>query len=144
MPKNERGFTLAELMMITTIILLLVSISLVRFMGLREKAADRKTYGNLAALNRSIKIYWSDQGVWPATLDRRPHPDGLHPAFMPEFMNRVLPANISASVPISSDVHDTFDSSGGWVYESDSGRIFINAENEQDFEGKYYTAFLDW
>lgn len=143
MHKKERGFTLTELMVITTIILLLATIAIAKLAGLREKAADEKSYGNLSALNRSIKVYWAANGVWPRTLDRTPHPDG-YPAFVPEYMNKILPANLSVRVPISSDVHNTFNANGGWVYFSDEGRIYINAKDHKDYSGKYYTAFLGW
>lgn len=143
MHKKERGFTLTELMVVMTIIMLLVTIAVVKFAGVQAKAKDETTYGNLSALNRSIKIYWAANGVWPATLDKTPHPGG-YPAFRPEYMNRCLSANISAPVPTSPDVHDTFNANGGWVYDTNEGRIFINAKDYQDYEGRYYTAFLAW
>lgn len=146
MPEKERGFTLIELMVIVTIIMLLISIAMVKFVGLQDKAKDRTAYGHLSALNRSIKIYWAAQGVWPKSLDRTPHQitPGYATAFMPEYMNKIWEANISAPVPTSSDVHDTFNANGGWVYLSDEGRIYINAKDHKDYNEKYYTAFLDW
>lgn len=146
MPEKERGFTLIELMVIVTIVMLLITIAMVKLVGLQDKAKDKTAYGNLAALNRSIKIYWAANGVWPKSLDRTSHQitPAYTTAFIPEYMNKMLEANSSAPPPASSKAHDNFNASGGWVYFSDEGRIYINAKDYKDYDGKYYTAFLDW
>ncbi len=70
MKKNQKGFTLVELMIVVAIIGILAAIAIPKFANMLEKSREGATKGNLSAINSGIALYVSDnQGITPATLD---------------------------------------------------------------------------
>lgn len=69
MRKNEKGFTLIELMIVVAIIGILAAIAIPKFAEMLEKSRDGATKGNIGSLKSAISIYYGDQeGVWPIDL----------------------------------------------------------------------------
>ncbi|MGH2680575.1 MAG: type II secretion system protein [Actinomycetota bacterium] len=58
--KDERGFTLIELMVVVLIIGFLVVLALPTFIGARERAWDRATQSNIRNAFAAEKAYYSD------------------------------------------------------------------------------------
>jgi len=67
--KNERGFTLMELMIVMFIIIILLSIALPAYQSSVRHARETVLKENLFQIRRSIDQYAADKGKLPQTLD---------------------------------------------------------------------------
>jgi len=69
MRANQRsGFTLVELLVVLSIIALLLSIAVPRYLGSIDKSKEVVLKENLALLRDTIDKYYGDQGKYPETL----------------------------------------------------------------------------
>jgi prepilin-type N-terminal cleavage/methylation domain-containing protein len=69
MNKEQKGFTLIELMIVVAIIGILAAIALPKFADMLEKSRDGATKGNLDSLKSAINMYVADQaGIYPTQL----------------------------------------------------------------------------
>jgi prepilin-type N-terminal cleavage/methylation domain-containing protein len=70
MKKNQKGFTLVELMIVVAIIGILAAIAIPKFADMLEKSREGATKGNLSSINSGIALFVSDnQGQGPQSLD---------------------------------------------------------------------------
>ena len=92
MKKNQKGFTLVELMIVVAIIGILAAIAIPKFADMLEKSREGATKGNLSSINSGISLYVSDnQGVTPGTLDTTTltqNGQGF-PAFVTQYMDNI-------------------------------------------------------
>ena len=58
--RDERGFTLVELMVVVLIISILVVLALPTFLGARERASDRATQANIRNAFAAERAYYTD------------------------------------------------------------------------------------
>jgi type IV pilus assembly protein PilA len=69
MKKNQKGFTLIELMIVVAIIGILAAIALPKFADMLEKSRDGATKGNLDSMKSAINMYTADQaGAYPVII----------------------------------------------------------------------------
>jgi general secretion pathway protein G/type IV pilus assembly protein PilA len=69
MNKNQKGFTLIELMIVVAIIGILAAVAIPKFAEMMERSRDGATKGNIGALKSAISIYYGDhEGVYPTDL----------------------------------------------------------------------------
>jgi len=67
--RARRGFTLIELLLVITIISILAAIAtplVAQYMTDAQKAAAESNY---SAAVKSVQVYYTENGVYPATLD---------------------------------------------------------------------------
>jgi prepilin-type N-terminal cleavage/methylation domain-containing protein len=168
MRKNQKGFTLIELMIVVAIIGILAAVAIPKFAQMLEKSREGATKGNIGALKSAISIYAGDwQGVFPAYLTNVdqtgaavPTPEGWFVASnniaagSKTYMD-VIPAvkvtgkngnNTTVYNPTGNGVTSgAFGTSitvstTGWLYESATGYIWVN-NDELDSFGVSYTMF---
>lgn len=60
MNKNQKGFTLIELMIVVAIIGILAAVAIPKFAEMMERSRDGATKGNIGALKSAISIYYGD------------------------------------------------------------------------------------
>lgn len=92
MKKNQKGFTLVELMIVVAIIGILAAIAIPKFADMLEKSREGATKGNLSSINSGISLFVSDnQGVTPLTLDTSTSTISSqgYPAFVTQYMDNI-------------------------------------------------------
>lgn len=66
-PRGQRGFSLAELLIVIAIIGILAGIVIMNLSGSRESAKAAKLRANLVTLREAILAYHADHGHYPCT-----------------------------------------------------------------------------
>ena len=92
MKKNQKGFTLVELMIVVAIIGILAAVAIPKFADMLEKSREGATKGNLSAIVSGVALYVSDQqGVNPFTLDTATASSGgqTYPGFVTQYMDNI-------------------------------------------------------
>lgn len=67
--KNNKGFTLAELLIVMVLIGILASIAIPQFKHATKKAKEAVLKENLYILRKVIDDYYSDKGKYPPSLE---------------------------------------------------------------------------
>ena len=67
--KNEKGFTLVELLVAMTIAVILMALSLVSYQGARKSARDGKRRADLEEIRSALEMCRTDTGVYPVDQD---------------------------------------------------------------------------
>jgi general secretion pathway protein G len=67
--KDERGFTLTELMVVIFIIGLLATVVAINVLGAQDKAMETKAKADIAQIEQSLENYKLDNLTYPATTD---------------------------------------------------------------------------
>jgi prepilin-type N-terminal cleavage/methylation domain-containing protein len=132
--KQQKGFTLIELMIVVAIIGILAAIAIPRFAQMLEKSREGATKGNLGSLKSAASIYYGDvQGVWPTTLNSQSvysfskYLDNIYPVKVTgAFVAGVSSPTGSSVTVVSQSVAPTSESSG-WMYDSTGGTIYVNS-----------------
>lgn len=63
--KNEKGFTLIELMIVIAILGILAAVAIPNFLNARGKAQDASALSSLEAVKTALEMYAADNGVYP-------------------------------------------------------------------------------
>ncbi len=73
--RNQKGFTLIEVLLIVVILGIIAAIAIPRLMASRAQAEQEACKTNLANLNTAIEKYYFDYGSWPSDLNALNNPD---------------------------------------------------------------------
>ena len=65
--RNERGFTLIELMIVIVILAILATIAVPKFMGREEQAKRTATIVQIKNFEAGLKLFKLDNGFYPST-----------------------------------------------------------------------------
>lgn len=68
MQKNNRGFTLVELLVVISILGILVTIGLVSFRSSQARGRDAKRKSDLKQVSSALELYYSDYNKYPDSL----------------------------------------------------------------------------
>ena len=138
--KNQKGFTLIELMIVVAIIGILAAIALPKFAQMLEKARAGQTKGNVGALRSAASIYYGDNGgQWPQTLATTTS------YFFSAYLDEIKPVANRQSIGLSNSgpgvsggniityaaTTSQFPTAVGfgWWYNSSFGGIFVNSDD---------------
>ena len=67
--KNEKGFTLVELMVVVVIIGILVAIAIPIYNNVQANAQEKACLANQRTINGAASTYFTENGEWPAKAD---------------------------------------------------------------------------
>ena len=68
-PRHARGFTMIELIVVMTVIGLLVSMALPRYMNSLDRGRDQIVAHDLATMRQAIDRHYGDRGAYPDRLE---------------------------------------------------------------------------
>ena len=69
MNKKEKAFTLIEMMIVVSVLLILTSIAVPKFMNLIRLSNEGATKGSLGSIRSALDIYFADtEGIFPARV----------------------------------------------------------------------------
>lgn len=140
---NRRGYTLIELMMVTVIISILLSIGLTRFGAVMRKSRDGATHGNLGAIRSAISIYYSNVlNLYPADVAMLTV-NAAYIKAIPQTQMKEYHGASSAIKYVSGA--NNIDDGAGWAYNNDPtqttyGKVWINCTHT-DAKGSIWSAY---
>jgi len=68
MMKNDKGFTLIELMVVVIILGILAAVAIPKFTGQSEEARANRVYADLKTIQNAVELYFFDNSVYPASV----------------------------------------------------------------------------
>ena len=66
--RNNRGFTIVELLVVIVVIAILVALTLPNLFGLQRRARDDDRKNDLKNIQSSLETYYSDNNVYPDAM----------------------------------------------------------------------------
>lgn len=119
--KNQKGFTLIELIVVMAILGILAAVGLASFRSSQIKGRDAQRKNDLSQLQRGLEAYYNDKGVYPDELPGTGAP-----------WQDTLPSGEAGTLYMKEIPSDptTF----SYEYESDGAyyKIFAHLENQKD------------
>lgn len=67
MVRNDRGFTIVELLIVIVVIGILAAITVVAFTGVQGRAKLAGMQSDMSTLNKAIQLYKAENGTYPIT-----------------------------------------------------------------------------
>lgn len=124
--KNQKGFTLIELMIVITVISILSAIVLgvLNSSGIQAKARDSERIAQIKKLQTALELYFADNRVYPGTAEQWLTPTELMGVIGGSYIDKVPGVN-DANNPRSSADCDDADDKGFGYYAVDSGGGFV-------------------
>ena len=167
MKKNQKGFTLIELMIVVAIIGILAAIALPKFADMLEKSREGATKGNLTAIRSAMNMYTADQaGAWPVIMTDIHTAGGTDVNFLKKYIDKVPAVKATAKndvnganagqgpgqgslnidIPfqstwgVAAGASNFLPAGRGWRYDSLEGKIWVNS-NLLDMSNQLFTVY---
>lgn len=125
--KEERGFTLVELLIVISIIGVLTTLLMANFIGVRQRARDAQRKSDLRQLQSAFELYRSDQGAYPTLL-----PNCAPSIKSPDCLTSTYMQNVP-----TDPMGDSYYNSGNYYFSSNGTTYTLGAclENSSDSQG---------
>ena len=137
--RNQQGFTLIELVIIIVILGILAAVAIPKYQDLSGEAREAAARSSLGSIRSAITIFYANQAVqtgnadWPSLAELRTAGTVMAQSIPPN------PFQTEANVPDSivdgtGQVKGTVIGNGGWVYNENSGEIWLNTDGSAENE----------
>ncbi|HAV43309.1 TPA: hypothetical protein DCX15_04765 [bacterium] len=137
--EKEKGWTLIELMIVIIVVAIILVVVVSTYGNAINRSREAATKDSLGALRSALTAFYADrEGVWPENI----HDPRYDPPFCGRYIDAVPVVQLKRGLPETNAVRydDVVDSRGGWLYNSDSGRVVIN-HSATDTKGIYYSSY---
>jgi prepilin-type N-terminal cleavage/methylation domain-containing protein len=128
--RNQKGFTLIELVIIIVILGILAAVAIPRYQDMSAQAREAAARGSLGNLRSGITIFYANQAVttgiatWP-TLAQLETPGTVMAQAIPKNPYQ-LTTNAPDSVVTGVTPGTIVGTRGGWAYDAVTGQIWLN------------------
>ena len=119
--RNEKGFTLIELMIVVAIIGILAAVAIPKFADLIRKSKEGATKGCLGALRSAVSIYYGEtEGTYPVTI--------ASADFTTKYMDSIptVKLGLAAHGTDTAAVVIVAGDTAGWCYTAATGAVVVN------------------
>ena len=153
--KNNRGFTIIELLIVIAILGLLSAVVVPKFLYMTERSREGVTKANISAIISAIRIYYSDNNMnWPDDitdtsfqkyLEKIPAVKVTHPFGGYKLSGTCNTVEIVKDNPGKGKGHaygrgKIKEDTDGWRYDPETGDVWVN-NAQTDTKGINYTLY---
>jgi MSHA pilin protein MshA len=136
--RNQRGFTLIELVIIIVVLGILAAVAIPKYQDLSGEAREASARSALGSLRSGVTIFYANQAVqtgtatWPTVAELRTPGKVMAQAIPPNPYQTAAPDSV---VDATGQARGTvIGAEGGWAYNPATGEIWpnssVNSENE--------------
>lgn len=136
----KKGFAAVEIVIATLVFVVLLGLTVPKFMSLIHKAHEGSTKHQLVRLRSAIAVYYGEhQGVYPT--------DDLT-SLVPAYIEEIPQARVPGFTPTSHVSVGTYEQAmtgeGGWAYVNDPsdprfGDVFVNTDRPDSYGKAWHT-----
>lgn len=131
--RNEKGFTLIELVMIIVILGILAAVAIPKYQDLSSEAKEASARSALGSLRSGITIYYANKAVttgtatWPSMVDLSTVGNVMAQAIPKNPYQTATNAPDSIVTGVTKGV--VVGTRGGWAYNATTGEIWPNTSS---------------
>ncbi|MBU2652466.1 MAG: prepilin-type N-terminal cleavage/methylation domain-containing protein [Bacteroidetes bacterium] len=136
--KNQKGFTLIELVIIIVILGILAAVAIPKYQDLSGEAREAAARSSLGSLRSGITIFYANQAVktgsavWPSVAEVRTSGTVMAQAVPSNPFQTAVPDSVlDGTGQIKGTV---MGAAGGWVYNPTTGEIWMNSDGHSENE----------
>lgn len=136
----KKGFTTIEILLVVVVFVVLLGLTVPKFLALLHKAHEGSTKHSLVRLRSAIAAYYGEhQGVYP-TDDL----SSLIPVYIEQIPVVKIPGYAPSNHVSAGSYEEAFTKTGGWAYVNDPadprfGDVFVNEDQEDSYGKPWHT-----
>jgi prepilin-type N-terminal cleavage/methylation domain-containing protein len=116
--KQQKGFTIVELLIVIVVIGILATLVIVTFSGIQQRARDTQRQTDINAIQGHVEAYYASTGNYPTLAMLLDNAAG---GFVPKYMKGLDPEALAA--PDGTDIAAAAAANGHYQYEAWSDSI---------------------
>ena len=125
-PKNRRGFSLVELVVVVLVMGILAAVAGPKMFDTASDARLSGTKQSLTVLRDAIELYRAENGSYPAPADSAAMHTAMEPYIRGAFPQVQVGANKGSNAVRVHSGSPTPSGSEGWAYDTADGSLIIN------------------
>lgn len=120
--KSQGGFTIVEILVVVVVIAIIAAIVVIAYSGVQTRASATKSIADLAELNKIVKLYHAEHGVYPSSASTWVWSNQDPTNYVPE----VVPS-VTQSLPVTSGSRNGSVQNNTYGYRSDGNNYKLMA-----------------